>query len=71
VPTTSSRARDALTLLLIPPKPGDKDAKPDKAIDFFDQLEIYPGSKIPHFKQLHKKTGIPYEEMVALFESTS
>lgn len=24
------------------------------------------GSKIAHFKELHKKTGIPYEEMVSL-----
>lgn len=23
------------------------------------------GSKIAHFKQLHKKTGIPYSEMVS------
>ncbi|OJT02616.1 Magnesium-dependent phosphatase 1 [Trametes pubescens] len=27
-------------------------------------MEIYPGSKIKHFKQLHKKTGIPYSEML-------
>lgn len=26
----------------------------------------YIGSKITHFKQLHKKTGIPYSEMVIL-----
>jgi len=32
--------------------------------NFFDQLEIYPGSKKAHFKQLHKKTGIPYSEML-------
>lgn len=27
--------------------------------------EIYPGSKLRHFKELHKKTGIPYEEMAS------
>ncbi|KAK4526774.1 hypothetical protein GAYE_SCF27MG4691 [Galdieria yellowstonensis] len=26
--------------------------------------EIYPGSKEPHFKSLHKKTGIPFDEMI-------
>jgi len=28
---------------------------------------LLPGSKIAHFKQLHKKTGIPYSEMVRWF----
>lgn len=27
--------------------------------------EIYPGSKLKHFQALHKKTGIPYDEMVS------
>lgn len=37
-------AKKALTLLLVPPKPvgGDEDA-PSRAVDFFDQSEIYPG----------------------------
>lgn len=74
-------AREALTLLLVPPKTGDKSGAATPAIKFFDQQEIYPGnflihmityfklqrynlgSKIAHFKQLHKKTGIPYSEM--------
>ncbi|KAJ3718191.1 magnesium-dependent phosphatase-1 [Lentinula raphanica] len=51
-------ARSALNLLL-----GNKEG-PVKAIEFFDQLEIYPGSKLTHFKRLHKKTGIPYSEML-------
>ncbi|PVG01202.1 magnesium-dependent phosphatase-1 [Serendipita vermifera] len=54
-------AREALRLLLVPPKPGEE-AK--RAIDYFPQKEIYPGSKIKHFKALHQKTGIPYSEML-------
>jgi magnesium-dependent phosphatase 1 len=27
-------------------------------------IEIYPGSKLAHFKSIHKRTGIPYDEMV-------
>jgi len=57
-------ARQALSLLLMPPKVGDTDSQATPAIKFFDQLEIYPGSKIAHFKQLHKRTGIPYSEML-------
>ncbi|KII84910.1 hypothetical protein PLICRDRAFT_57416 [Plicaturopsis crispa FD-325 SS-3] len=57
-----SVARNALDLLLVPPKPGEHDAT--RAIEFFDQMEIYPGSKLTHFKKLHQKTGIPYSEML-------
>ncbi|KAJ3746902.1 magnesium-dependent phosphatase-1 [Lentinula raphanica] len=56
-------ARSALNLLLVPPIKGNKEG-PAKAIEFFDQLEIYPGSKLTHFKRLHQKTGIPYSEML-------
>lgn len=34
------------------------------AIQLFDSMEIYPGSKLEHFRELHRQTGIPYEEMV-------
>ncbi|QRW10327.1 hypothetical protein RhiLY_09326 [Ceratobasidium sp. AG-Ba] len=57
------RARQLLTLLLLPAPPSSSNGT-KKVIDFFDTLEIYPGSKIRHFKALHKKTGIPYEEML-------
>ncbi|KAI0508677.1 acid phosphatase-domain-containing protein [Xylaria bambusicola] len=39
--------------------------KTRKAIEYFDAgLEIYPSSKIKHFEALHKRTGIPYAEML-------
>jgi hypothetical protein len=37
-------AREALSLLLIPPKAGDDESPVMPAIKFFDQLEIYPGT---------------------------
>ncbi|KAH0580678.1 hypothetical protein H2248_002166 [Termitomyces sp. 'cryptogamus'] len=55
-------ARQALSLLLIAPKPGD--GEPIPAVNFFNELEIYPGSKLTHFDRIHQKTGIPYSEMV-------
>lgn len=54
-----------MDLILIPPRTGSSDMKPISAIKFFDQLEIYPSSKIRHFKKLHEKTGISYDEMVS------
>ncbi|KAI0324221.1 magnesium-dependent phosphatase-1 [Cubamyces sp. BRFM 1775] len=57
-------ARQALRLLLVSPPAGHKGESLTPAIEFFDQMEIYPGSKIKHFKELHKKTGLPYSEML-------
>ena len=31
---------------------------------YFGYFEIYPGSKINHFKSLQSKTGLPYEDMI-------
>ncbi|KJA16775.1 hypothetical protein HYPSUDRAFT_1105438 [Hypholoma sublateritium FD-334 SS-4] len=56
-------AHQCLRLLLVP-HIEDVDATPKAAIEFFDELEIYPGSKIKHFKSLHERTGIPYAQML-------
>lgn len=71
---TMGSAREALRLIRIPVStsvgkditnvPDTNKVESLPAIDFFDHLEIFPGSKIAHFKQLHKITGIPYSEMV-------
>lgn len=31
---------------------------------YFDHFEIYPGSKLNHFRALHEKTGISYRDMI-------
>jgi magnesium-dependent phosphatase 1 len=31
---------------------------------YFQHFEIYPGSKLSHFKSLYNKTGIPYRDMI-------
>ncbi|RDL31963.1 putative magnesium-dependent phosphatase P8B7.31 [Venustampulla echinocandica] len=51
--------REMLRLLHITDGKGKK-----KAIDYFDYLEIYPGSKITHFTKLQKATGLRFEDML-------
>lgn len=42
---------------------GDAPAEP--AMDFFDHLQIYPGSKLTHFRRLkEQRPEIRYEEML-------
>ncbi|EGN97672.1 hypothetical protein SERLA73DRAFT_184473 [Serpula lacrymans var. lacrymans S7.3] len=57
-------AREALSLIQIPSKPGSDPATVKSAISYFGQLEIYPGSKSTHFKALHTATSLPYSEML-------
>ncbi|EJC99515.1 magnesium-dependent phosphatase-1 [Fomitiporia mediterranea MF3/22] len=57
-------ARQALNLLLVPPSKAEPDELPRRSIEYFDELEIYPGSKLQHFRELHRKTTIPYSQML-------
>ncbi|BGP14686.1 hypothetical protein JCM10213v2_002635 [Rhodosporidiobolus nylandii] len=34
------------------------------AASLFTDMEIYPGSKMEHFRNIHEKTGIAYEDML-------
>ncbi len=52
--------REMLRLLHV----SDAEGKKRKAIEFFDHLEIYPGSKITHFNKLQKATGLRFEDML-------
>lgn len=40
------------------------EGKKRKAIDYFDHLEIYPGSKTTHFTKLQRATGIDFKDML-------
>ncbi|SCV74148.1 BQ2448_6580 [Microbotryum intermedium] len=72
----TGRARQGLTELLVPGQlnsvvddlafraPKADEPQLISAIRLFDTMEIYPGSKIAHFKAIHDRTGIPYNEMV-------
>ena len=55
-------ANDMLRLLRIPSSSDDGSSK--KALEYFDNLQIFPGSKITHFTKIHRATGLPYEEML-------
>ena len=55
-------AREVLSLLHL--DPAHTGGKKTRAIEYFDEFEVYPGSKMTHFKSLHRKTGLPYEDML-------
>ncbi|KAH5581710.1 hypothetical protein HBI24_130300 [Parastagonospora nodorum] len=52
--------RELLKLLKIPNSIGSS----GRAIDYFDHLQIYPGSKTTHFTRIHRDSGIEYDEML-------
>jgi magnesium-dependent phosphatase 1 len=52
--------REMLKLLKIPNASGSS----GRAIDYFDHMQIYPGSKTTHFTNIHRDSGIAYDEML-------
>ncbi|KAF2841829.1 magnesium-dependent phosphatase-1 [Patellaria atrata CBS 101060] len=72
--------REMLALLRIPPS-GDTEkresgnreeekGKGEKAIKYFDYLEIFPGSKTTHFERIARESGIEYTEMLFFDDET-
>ncbi|GAA6055181.1 hypothetical protein JCM3770_002223 [Rhodotorula araucariae] len=68
-------ARQILNELLLPGSLNDaaaadplkaRDGKGEtvQAIKLFDTMEIYPGSKMEHFREINRKTGIAFEDML-------
>lgn len=52
--------REMLKLLKIP----SSTSSSSRAIDYFDHLQIYPGSKTTHFERIHRDSGIEFEDML-------
>jgi magnesium-dependent phosphatase 1 len=52
--------REMLKLLKIP---GASNSS-GRAIDYFDHMQIYPGSKTTHFNRIHRDSGIEYDQML-------
>ncbi|KAJ7060489.1 hypothetical protein C8F01DRAFT_1142831, partial [Mycena amicta] len=52
-------ARQALSLIRIPPGNDDESSIEEQpAIELFDNLQIYPGSKIAHFRAFRRSKRI-------------
>ncbi|KAL5118896.1 hypothetical protein ACEQ8H_003219 [Pleosporales sp. CAS-2024a] len=52
--------REMLKLLKIP----NASVSSGRAIDYFDHMQIYPGSKTTHFTRIHRESGIAYDDML-------
>jgi magnesium-dependent phosphatase 1 len=66
---TPELAREMLKLLHLPPLEDAIGAaggggKAKRAIEVFDYIEIYPGSKTNHFERIRKMSGLEYEQML-------
>ncbi|KAI5361911.1 Putative HAD-superfamily phosphatase, subfamily IIIC, HAD superfamily [Septoria linicola] len=57
-------ARRMLELLRIPQNSQNETPSSRTAMSMFDHMEIYPGDKRNHFKELQVATDLPFEEMV-------
>ena len=56
-----SVARQALAGLMITPPASQE--PPVSALSLFDYMEIYPGSKVAHFRRLAQLSEIPFHDM--------
>jgi len=65
---TPDLARDILKLLHVVPSfshtPNKDKVKSIRALDYFEQIQIFPGSKVTHFTKIHQATGLKYEDML-------
>lgn len=53
-----------LRLLCLPPLDDAGNNKGKKAIEVFDYVEIFPGSKTNHFERIRRASGVQYAEML-------
>ncbi|KAF2460560.1 magnesium-dependent phosphatase-1 [Lineolata rhizophorae] len=58
---TPHLARDMLKLLRIS---RESNGSTEKAIELFDYLQIFPGSKKTHFARIHDSSSISYDDML-------
>ena len=56
-----SVAKQALAGLMIMPPASQE--PPVSALSLFDYMEIYPGSKVAHFRRLAQLSEIPFHDM--------
>lgn len=65
---TPDLAREMLKSLVVTPpfstEETKKKKKPSKALEYFDHIQIFPGSKITHFQKLQKATGLDFTDML-------
>ena len=65
LPSSASASASASTSTsVVDSSAAAKTAASDRALDLFDYLEIYPGSKTTHFEKIHEKSRVEYEEML-------
>ena len=59
VPRTAPAPRPTLAAAL-----HHRDAASARALDLFDHLQIYPGSKTTHFARIKRDSGIDFDDML-------
>lgn len=59
-------ARQALSDMKIPRNPNETSDEQDliRSIELFDNLQIYPGSKLSHFRTIQKELKIEFEDIL-------